>query len=208
MSARAVPVHETRRPEMGVIGFAVVLVVMLAVAAFVVSKVSSSSGSSSSLRETRPVSITAGASGYAPVVKGAAFDGSAVTLANDGRAKLIMFVAHWCPHCRAEVPKVTEWIRSGDVTEAVDLYAVSTSVNPNAVNYPPSAWLAKEGWPVTTMADNSQGSVASAFGVTGFPYFVAVAPDGRIVGRDSGELPTTKIQSLLDSARTGQVPAS
>ena len=31
------------------------------------------------------------------------FDGTPVEIAPDGKAKLVVFLAHWCPHCRAEV---------------------------------------------------------------------------------------------------------
>ena len=30
------------------------------------------------------------------------FDGADVAIANDGRAKLILFLAHWCPHCQEQ----------------------------------------------------------------------------------------------------------
>ena len=34
------------------------------------------------------------------------FDGDDITIgADDGTAKVILFVAHWCPHCQAEVPR-------------------------------------------------------------------------------------------------------
>ena len=36
----------------------------------------------------------------APDVTGTSFDGSPVTITADGTPRAIMFVAHWCPHCR------------------------------------------------------------------------------------------------------------
>src|SRR5438067_7192386 len=35
-----------------------------------------------------------------PEVRGAAFDGTPVKITNDGKGKVIVFVAHWCPHCQ------------------------------------------------------------------------------------------------------------
>ena len=45
-----------------------------------------------------------------PEVRGTSFDGSSVAIANDGRAKVLLFVAHWCPHCQREVPVVQAWL--------------------------------------------------------------------------------------------------
>lgn len=201
MSAGTAP--SIRRIRFPAVGFAVVMAMLLALVAFVATRGSGGGSSSDSgLQETRPVAVTAASgAGLAPAVRGATFDGSPVAIVNDGRAKLVMFVAHWCPHCRAEVPVITEWLRSADLPEGVDLYAVSTSVNPNAVNYPPSDWLEREGFPVRTMADDSAGSAAKAFGVDAFPYFVAISADGRIVARDSGELPIMRMEQLLTTAR-------
>ena len=30
----------------------------------------------------------------------------------DGKAKAIFFVAHWCPHCQAEIPRLSEWLKT------------------------------------------------------------------------------------------------
>ena len=40
----------------------------------------------------------------APVLRGAGFDGTPVTIGGDGRATLVMFLAHRCPHCQRELP--------------------------------------------------------------------------------------------------------
>ncbi|MDQ3782544.1 MAG: redoxin domain-containing protein, partial [Actinomycetota bacterium] len=43
----------------------------------------------------------------APAVVGEDFDGNTVSIdPTDGSPKAIMFLAHWCPHCQAEVPRV------------------------------------------------------------------------------------------------------
>jgi uncharacterized protein (DUF1800 family) len=31
-----------------------------------------------------------------------------IGIANDGKAKVVLFVAHWCPHCRREVPLLAD----------------------------------------------------------------------------------------------------
>jgi thiol-disulfide isomerase/thioredoxin len=110
--------------------------------------------------------------------------------------QLVAFVAHWCPHCRAEVPRLVEWIDAGDIpADAIKL--VSTSVDEKAPNYPPSAWLEDEAWPGEVLLDSAAGDVARAFGVSGFPFFVAIDGEGRVAARASGELTLQQVEALL-----------
>jgi thiol-disulfide isomerase/thioredoxin len=124
-----------------------------------------------------------------PTLSGAAFDGTPVTIdPGDGTPKLVMFFAHWCPHCQAEVPRVVQWINEGKVPAGVDLYGVSTSVAESRGNYPPSKWLADDGWTAPTIADSENSDAAQAWGLQAFPYFVVVDKDGKVVARANGEL--------------------
>lgn len=123
----------------------------------------------------------------APTVVGSSFDGSQVTIGGTGRATMIVFLAHWCNHCQAEVPVVQAWLDRGSLPDGVDLVSVSTSTDPNAPNYPPDEWLAREGWTPPVAVDPT-GSIAQAYGLSAFPYFVFVDADGTVVGRQVGEL--------------------
>ncbi|MCL1601457.1 MAG: peroxiredoxin family protein, partial [Actinomycetia bacterium] len=49
----------------------------------------------------------------APDVFGKDYVGNDVSITNDGIAKGVVFVAHWCPHCQEEVPRVQEWLNNG-----------------------------------------------------------------------------------------------
>jgi thiol-disulfide isomerase/thioredoxin len=135
----------------------------------------------------------------APSLSGAAFDGTPVVIGGDARPKIIVFAAHWCPHCRAEVPVIEQWLEDEGRPDGVDLVAVSTAVNPAGPNYPPSAWL--EGWPVTTLADSSDNDAARAYAVDAYPYFVVVRGDGKVALRVSGELSPQQLTALVDQAR-------
>lgn len=140
----------------------------------------------------------------APALVGESFDGEAVRIdPGDGRPKIVMFLAHWCPHCQKEVPRLTGWLEANGMPTDVDLYAVSTAVAPDRGNYPPGAWLRREAWPVPTMLDDQEQAAASAYGLSSFPYFVVIGADGRVVGRTSGELSTSQWEALLQEARTG-----
>ena len=131
-----------------------------------------------------------------PEVVGADFDGTEVRIAHDGRAKILIFLAHWCPHCQAEVPVVKEWLDDSNLPDNVDLIAIATSTSSSRVNFPPSAWLAEEGFDAPTIVDDEAYSIGVAFGVNAFPFWVFVAPDGSVAGRTSGELTADVISDI------------
>jgi cytochrome c biogenesis protein CcmG, thiol:disulfide interchange protein DsbE len=136
-----------------------------------------------------------------PTIEGEGPDGEPVTVPADGRPTVVLFLAHWCPHCRAEVPEVAEWLEDGNQPEDVDLVAVSTSVDPGRPNYPPSAWLAREGWPAPVVADATEAA-ANAYGLTSFPFWAVIDADGNLVGRMAGRLTSEELEDVLDTARS------
>jgi cytochrome c biogenesis protein CcmG/thiol:disulfide interchange protein DsbE len=133
-----------------------------------------------------------------PMLEGRSFDGSSVVIdPNDGTPKLVVFLAHHCPHCQAEVPRMVEWASQGLVPAGVDVYGVATGTASNRDNYPPSAWLEREGWPFPTLADSDTYQAADAWGLTAYPYFVALDGDGKLVARVTGELTQEQFTALL-----------
>lgn len=124
----------------------------------------------------------------APSITASYFDGQEVTIDfADGQPRVVLFVTHWCPHCQAEVPLLTEWFDESGLPTNVELVTISTSVDNGSPNYPPSSWLRREDWPLPVLRDSAQDELAGAFGLTGFPYSVGVRGDGTIVARGSGE---------------------
>src|SRR4051794_31798924 len=177
-----------------------------------------SRGNSAAVRlaQTRPVQI-AGASlpdfdsdakpdpavgTRAPQLRGASFDGTPVAITADGTPKLVVFVAHWCPHCQREVPVMTRWVKDGGLPAGVELYAVATDTSPDDPNYPPSQWLRRVGWPAPVLADNTRGSAATGYGLSSFPFFVVLDGDGKVLQRRTGELDTSVLNQLAATART------
>ena len=146
---------------------------------------------------TQDASVGAGI----PQLRGNNFDGEPMTIAPTGRPRIVMFVAHWCTHCQAEVPRVVDWLAAGRLSGA-DLVAVSTGVNLARPNYPPSAWLEREDWTIPTMKDDTDGTAGTAFGLTGYPYFVAVTAEGTVAARASGELTLPELQALIAAAQS------
>jgi len=133
-----------------------------------------------------------------PTLTGVDQAGNPMTITADGRPKMIMFVAHWCPHCQREVPVVQDWVNGGGLPEGVDLVTVSTAIDSRRPNYPPDVWLAREGWtaPVLVDADNT---AATAAGLSAYPYFVALDADGRVALRTTGELTTDQLEAVASS---------
>lgn len=136
-----------------------------------------------------------------PEVEGESFDGAPVAIRRDGTPKLILFLAHWCPHCQNEVPVISDWLAEKGKPEGVELISVSTQVNQDQPNYPPSSWLEREKWEVPVVADDADSSTAEAFGLSAFPFFVAVDGEGRVVARTSGELEVDALEALVTQAR-------
>jgi cytochrome c biogenesis protein CcmG/thiol:disulfide interchange protein DsbE len=214
----AVAAARKKQPPWLWIGVAAVVLVLL-VAAIVSSGGSGgkSKNSAAGLQQTRPVTVTGTplaslpSSGddpavgkQIPEVKGQSFDGTPVDIGNDGRPKLVLFVAHWCPHCQREVPLLAKYLESHALPKGVALFTVSTAVTPQRGNYPPAAWLDKVGWKAPVLADSDDGKAATAFGLPGFPYFVAVDGSGKVVARTSGEISTDEFASLADKTLAGR----
>jgi cytochrome c biogenesis protein CcmG/thiol:disulfide interchange protein DsbE len=125
----------------------------------------------------------------APILEGTNFASEPVTIpAADGKPKAIFFVAHWCPHCQREIPNLAAFLNDHGVPADVDIEIVSTRVNESPDNYPPSAWLAREGvgdLPVIT--DDDDSTAYRAYGAGGLPYIVYLDKDNEVVLRTVGE---------------------
>ena len=135
---------------------------------------------------------------------GTAFDGSEVVIGNDGRAKAIYFVAHWCPHCQAEIPLIQELIDDGKLPGSLDVYAVSTAVDQGRGNYPPSEWLEDEGFTPTVIRDDDAVSALVAYGASSFPFAVYVNDENEVVARTAGSMSGAQLEQLWQATSAGQ----
>jgi thiol-disulfide isomerase/thioredoxin len=134
-----------------------------------------------------------------PTISGTNLDGDRTTIpSGDGTARAYVVMAHWCPHCQAEIPRIVEWSAENDLPAGVEIVGVSTSVDDGNPNFPPATWLAREDWQFETLADDELGTAAQALGVEGFPYMVFVDGDGKVVQRFSGEMPMDEFADAID----------
>jgi thiol-disulfide isomerase/thioredoxin len=137
-----------------------------------------------------------------PEVAGSDFDGQPVTIEHDGRPKAILFLAHWCPHCQASVPLVQTWISAGGLPEGIDMVSVATGIDASRPNFPPDAWLDREGWTVPVIVDTDD-SIAATYGLTAYPFWVFVRADGTVIARAAGEMSITDLERTLGGLVSG-----
>ena len=140
----------------------------------------------------------------APEIQSVDFAGDPAGILNDGTPKLILFLAHWCPHCQREVPALQSWIDTNGVPEGVDFVSVATSITEVRPNYPPNSWLEREGWTQRVVVDDATSTIGGVYGLSSFPYYVLVDGSGVIVQRISGEQDPETVGVLLEAlALTG-----
>jgi thiol-disulfide isomerase/thioredoxin len=145
----------------------------------------------------------------APILDGKDFQGNQMLI--DATKKgpiMLVFLAHWCPHCNREVPRLNTWKHSGQVPAELNVIGVTTAVSKSSPNYPPAQWISDKGWEWPVLADQSTGDgtagiAAEAMGASGWPYFVIIGKDGKVKVRVSGEVEVTELQKIVTAALAG-----
>jgi thiol-disulfide isomerase/thioredoxin len=138
----------------------------------------------------------------APTVTGSDWNDNESTIGSDGRAKIIVMLAHWCPHCQAEVPVIQDWYEAGGLPDGVDIYGVTVLTNRlrDGSTWPPQEWLQSEGWTVPTIMDDEAGSVVQAYGLTSTPTYVVLDGENNNLGRLAGEIGVDGLNALAQMA--------
>lgn len=139
----------------------------------------------------------------APQANGIDFSGEPVILLEAGMPTVVGFFAHWCPHCQAEVDELSRHLATTGLPDDVNVMAVSTGVDPDQGNYPPSAWFESEGWPTPVLSDDAESTVAMSYGLSGFPFWAIVDADGNLVSRTAGGIGPDQLDAFIELARAG-----
>ncbi|HEX2767011.1 MAG TPA: TlpA disulfide reductase family protein [Candidatus Limnocylindria bacterium] len=134
-----------------------------------------------------------------PTLSGTGIDGQPMTISPDEGPMVIVVLAHWCPHCQAELPRLVDWLEEHGAPDGVRVVGLTTGIDATRPNYPPSTWLEREGWTEPTLVDDAGSRALQALGVSSFPGFVAVDEDGRVVERRTGEIGGEAFGALLES---------
>ncbi len=133
----------------------------------------------------------------APSFSGPDQNSEIISLEKNGKSKILLFLAHWCPHCQAEVPVVQEYIDTFGLPADVEVIGIFTSIDRSRDNYPPHDWLVKEGWSETQIYDLDR-EIGTAYGLNAFPYWVTLDKDLKVVNRVTGELTPDQITVLIN----------
>jgi thiol-disulfide isomerase/thioredoxin len=141
----------------------------------------------------------------APTLVGYDLDGDPIRIdpSADGPMMLV-FLAHWCSHCNAEVPRLNQLRDEGRFPDGLEIVAVATGSRPDAPNWPPTDWLEDTmDWTYPTMLDGIDMDAGSyiaydAYGVEGFPTIVLIDEDGNVATRWSGEREPDEVVALID----------
>jgi hypothetical protein len=184
--------------------------------AAIVSILLSNDGGNATTEQTAPVSVAGDAlptwsdavedtavRTTPPRVEGTTFEGVPVTIDPTDGPMAIMLVAHWCPHCQNEVAGLREWLTTNQLPTGFELVTVSTWVDPARPNYPPSTWLAAPDWPVSTLVDDVDSSVATAYGMSSTPFWVFVDGSGKVAARTAGAIGPERILEIAGRLLAG-----
>jgi len=139
-----------------------------------------------------------------PDIEGISISGEPFKIQNDGRKKIILFLAHWCPHCQVEVEVFESWIKTRGVPEDFDIYGIATANNPSQEKYPPETWLKEGNWEFPTIIDTDSDNIAKIFGVTSFPYWVLVDSENKILTRLTGTFKEEDIDVIVSKMLESQ----
>ena len=141
----------------------------------------------------------------APVIVGLGYDGKTVRIdAEQSGPTMVVFLAHWCSHCNAEIPVLNSLRDDDRIPDEVNVIGVSTAISTGQPNFPPDQWLDDKDWTWPAMADGVDMETetfiaAEAFGLTGYPFTTLIDANGNVAARWSGGRPPSEIASLVAS---------
>lgn len=156
-----------------------------------------------SLPAFRSTSGDAAAGATPPLVEGVDPNGQPVSIGG-GRGNqptMVVFLAHWCPHCQRELPLLVKMMSGSDLA-GLRIVALLTGTSADRPNFPPQDWLVRERWKGEVLLDDSSSSAAQSYGLSSYPYLVFLGADGKVVARASGELPAADIRALAGQSRS------
>ncbi|GAB4839792.1 hypothetical protein Ancab_020502 [Ancistrocladus abbreviatus] len=102
-----------------------------------------------------------------------------------GKNILLYFSAHWCPPCRAFLPKLVElYHKIKERNEAFEVIFISSDSDQDAFN----EYFATMPWLALPFGDQRKNSLTRSFRVNGIPKLVAIGPNGKTVTTEARDL--------------------
>lgn len=115
-----------------------------------------------------------------------------VTLSDyQGKVLVLEFFASWCPHCKDQTSEL-RMVRENFSSENVGLLSIESSPGVPIENVRNFKSEYGGDWPFAKAP-----SVASDYGVEGYPTVFIVSPDGYIDFRSSGAVPANVLNSIV-----------
>jgi thiol-disulfide isomerase/thioredoxin len=112
-----------------------------------------------------------------------------------GEPTVLSIWAPWCPHCQVEMPVLARVSREfPDVAFVSVLTSIGDRPGPD-----PGTFMAERRFTMPTAIDDARGTLARAFGTSGFPTLYFVGADGIVAHVTEGEIEETALRELIDS---------
>ena len=103
--------------------------------------------------------------------------------------------APWCPHCQNELPVVDRVMKD---YPGVGLVTIVTSIDAQP-GPAPDEYMLDNKLDFSTAVDDEDGTLASAFGIEGFPTLYFVNSDGTVAVALEGEVDEATLRATIDS---------
>jgi peroxiredoxin len=117
-----------------------------------------------------------------------------------GTPTVLAIWAPWCPHCQAELPRLSAGV---DAHPGVKMVSVVSAVGQQP-GPTPEEYMASQGLSFPVGVDDGNGTILQGMGVQSFPTTYYVDPDGTVVNVTVGEVPDDQLTQILDElAATG-----
>jgi cytochrome c biogenesis protein CcmG, thiol:disulfide interchange protein DsbE len=146
----------------------------------------------------RSGSVDAAVGRAMPQITGTDFAGNQLTVGADGRAKLIVGLAHWCPYCNNEVPILNDWYAAG-LPAGVDVVAVHVFSDPAKPHFPPAAWVEEVAFSLPLIADDESRTLVTTLGIPAVPFWLLVSADGTVMERGTGQVEAEVLDGIAEA---------
>jgi peroxiredoxin len=111
-----------------------------------------------------------------------------------GTPTVLAIWAPWCPHCQAELPRLSAGV---DGHPGVQMVSVATAIDQQP-GPTPEEYLASKGLTFPVGVDDANGTILQGMGVQSFPTTYYVDPSGKVMNVTVGEVPPDQLQQILD----------
>ncbi len=120
---------------------------------------------------------------------------------DDGTSRAILVWAPGCAPCEELLPQLDQWHAGpGAELENVELVTVASAIGAGPEADLPT-YLSEQSFSFPVLVD-SGNELAARLGVSAFPFWVFVSPDGQVIGRVAGQLPPVQFASLFEDLET------